>query len=61
MGKSTEQNLEVIKNDSKTMRCEEVIEQHQRSCQTNPITRKLVDFSNANKTKRFSVRDLFKR
>lgn len=60
MDKMTEQNLEVIENDEK-MRCNEVIEQRQSACQTNPIARKLLDFSFANKTKRFSVRDLFKR
>ena len=61
MDKMTEQHLEVIKNDTDTMRCTEVIEQRQSACQTNPIARKLLDFSNANNTKRFSVRDLFKR
>lgn len=60
MDKKTEQNLEVIKNDE-MMRCNEVIEQRQSACQTNPITRKLLDFSTANKTKRFSVLDLLKR
>jgi len=29
--------------------------------QTNPIMRKLLDFSSANKTRKFSVRDLLKR
>ncbi len=61
MDKKTEQNLEVIENDTGAMICKEVIEQRQSACQTNPIARKLLDFSNANKTKRFSVRDLFKR
>ena len=61
MDKKTEQNLEVIENDSHEMRCKEVVEQRQSACQTNPIKRKLLDFSTANKTKRFSVRDLFKR
>lgn len=61
MDKMADQNLEVIKNDENTMRCKEVIEQRQSTCQTNPIARKLLDFSFANKTKRFSVRDLFKR
>ena len=61
MDKMADQNLEVIKNDENTMRCKEVIERRQSACQTNPIARKLLDFSNANKTKRFSVRDLFKR
>lgn len=60
MVEKTEQNLEVIKT-AQEMRENEVVDQHQLSCQTNPIARKLLDFSHANKTRRFSVRDLFKR
>ncbi len=61
MDEKTEQNLRVIKDNSQEMRGTEVVEQHQSSFQTNPIVRKLMDFSVANKTRRFSVRDLFKR
>ncbi len=60
MVEKTEQNLEVIKTAQET-RVNEVIDQHQKSRQTNPIARKLLDFSNANKTRRFSVKDLFTR
>ncbi|MBQ8458675.1 hypothetical protein IJ541_01080 [bacterium] len=60
MNEMTEQNLKVIENDSQETR-EEVVEQRQSAHQTNPIARKLLDFSIANKTDRFSVKDLFKR
>lgn len=60
MVEKTEQNLELIK-DSREMREKEVIDKHQLTRQTNPIQRKLLDFSDANKTNKFSVRDLFKR
>ena len=60
MDEMTEQNLRVIENDSQEMR-EKEVEQRQSAHQTNPIARKLLDFSNANKTSRFSVKDLFKR
>lgn len=62
MVEKTEQNLRVIENESQEMtRDKEVVEKTQLTRQTNPIKRKLLDFSNANKTHRFSVRDLFKR
>jgi len=61
MTEKTEQNLRVIDGNSQEMREKEVIEKNQSTCQTNPIKRKLLDFSFANKTSRFSVRDLFKR
>lgn len=62
MVEKTEQNLKVIMNEVSTeTRDKEVVEQRQSSCQTNPIARKLLDFSLSNKTRRFSVRDLFKR
>ncbi len=60
MVEKTEQNLEVIKNQ-KEMRENEVFGNSQSSCQTNPIARKLLDFSLSNKTRKFSVKDLFKR
>jgi hypothetical protein len=60
MVEKTEQNLELIKNH-REMSENEVFEQHRLSHQTNPIARKLLDFSNANKTRRFSVKDLFTR
>jgi len=62
MVKKTEQNLEVTKSISlKEMREKEVVDQRQPSYQTDPIARKLLDFSLSNKTRRFSVKDLFKR
>ena len=60
MEKMTEQNLEVI-DATQEMRGKEVVEQRQESFQTNPIARKLLDFSLSNKTRRFSVKDLFTR
>ena len=60
MEKMTEQNLEVIES-TQEMREKEVVDQRQESFQTNPIARKLLDFSMSNKTRRFSVKDLFKR
>ncbi len=60
MVEKTEQNLE-IKERSQEMRGDEVVDKHQPSRQTNPIARKLLDFSMSNKTRRFSVKDLFKR
>lgn len=60
MVEKTEQNLEVIKRQNDEM-TKEVVEQRQDSRQTNPIARKLLDFSIANKTNRFSVKDLFTR
>ena len=60
MTEKTEQNLRVIQEISET-RENEVIDQRQSTCQTNPIARKLLDFSLSNKTRRFSVKDLFTR
>lgn len=59
--KKTEQNLKLLENKSSEMRGEEVVEQNQSALQTNPIRRKLLDFSTANKTRKFSVIDLLKR
>jgi len=59
MVEKTEQNLEVIEGSG--VRESKVIEKSKSSRQTNPIARKLLDFSLSNKTRRFSVRDLFKR
>ena len=56
----SEQNLEVIET-TQEMRENEVVDQRQKSRQTNPIARKLLDFSLSNKTRRFSVKDLFTR
>jgi len=61
MDEMTEQNLILIENKTSDMREKEVVEQRQSSCQTNPIRRKLLDFSSANKTRKFSVIDLLKR
>lgn len=60
MVEKSEQNLEVIKT-TQEMRENEVVDQRQKSRQTNPIARKLLDFSLSNKTRRFSVKDLFTR
>ena len=59
MAESTEQNLKILEQNRE--RVHEVIEKSETSRQTNPIARKLLDFSFANKTRKFSVRDLFKR
>jgi len=59
MVERTEQNIEII--EERRERVHEVIEKSEASRQTNPIARKLLDFSFANKTRKFSVRDLFKR
>ncbi|MCM1338850.1 MAG: hypothetical protein NC191_04205 [Muribaculaceae bacterium] len=61
MVEKTEQNLEVIETNSTEMREKEVVEKTRLTRQTNPIARKLLDFSTANKTRRFSVKDLFTR
>lgn len=42
-------------------RVKEVSDKSVISRQTNPIVRKLLNFSVANKTRKFSVRDLFNR
>ena len=60
MVEKSEQNLEVIET-TQEMRGNEVVDQSQKSRQTNPIARKLLDFSFSNKTRRFSVKDLFTR
>ena len=61
MDEMTEQNLRVIESDSQETREKEVIEKLQSTRQTNPIARKLLDFSLSNKTRKFSVKDLFTR
>ena len=61
MDEMLEQNLRVIESDSQETREKEVVEKHQSSHQTNPIARKLLDFSLSNKTRKFSVKDLFTR
>ena len=55
------QNLRVIESDSQETREKEVVEKLQSTRQTNPIARKLLDFSLSNKTRKFSVKDLFTR
>lgn len=59
MADGTEKNFGVIENDRE--RVEEISAHSVSKCQTNPIVRKLLDFSSANKTRKFSVRDLLKR
>lgn len=57
MTEKPEQNLNVIEGSR-----ERVNEAGSSvSCHTNPIVRKLLDFGSANKTCKFSVRDLLKR
>ncbi len=60
MDEKKEQNLRVI-DDSRDTRDKEVFVKKQPSHQTNPIVRKLLDFSSANNTRKFSIRDLFTR
>ncbi|MBR1618444.1 hypothetical protein IJ674_00955 [bacterium] len=59
MDEKSRQNFEVI--DDTRERVNEVSEQSVVSRQTNPIKRKLLDFGLSNKTRKFSVRDLFGR
>ena len=59
MDEKSRQNFEVIENTRE--RVNEVSEKSVLAHQTNPITRKLLDFSSSNKTRKFSVRDLFNR
>lgn len=61
MDEKTEQNLILIQDESQEARGKEVVDQPQLTHQTNPIRRKLLDFSFANKTRKFSVIDLLKR
>ena len=61
MDEMIEQNLRVIVSDSQETREKEVVEKLQSTRQTNPIARKLLDFSLSNKTRKFSVKDLFTR
>ena len=58
MDEKTGQNFEVIET---RVREKEVLYNPRVSHQTNPIAQKLLDFSVANKTRKFSVRDLFRR
>lgn len=59
MDENSRQNFEVIDNTRE--RVNEVCEKSVMAHQTNPITRKLLDFGLSNKTRKFSVRDLFGR
>lgn len=60
MVEKTEQNLKLTEKQ-REMRENEVLDKSKSSRQTNPIAKKLLDFSNANKTRKFSVKDLFTR
>lgn len=60
MDEKKEQNLRVI-DDSRDTRDIEVSVKKNSSRQTNPIVRKLLDFSSSNNTRKFSIRDLFTR
>lgn len=59
MDEKSRQNCEVT--DDTRERVNEVSHNAAQSHHTNPIVRKLLDFGNANKTCKFSVRDLLKR
>lgn len=61
MVEKAEQNLKIIEKNAPETREQEVVDNIQPTRQTNPIARKLLDFSLSNKTCRFSVKDLFKR
>ena len=61
MVEKTEQNLEVIETTNNRARGTEVVEKITSTRQTNPIAVKLLDFSLSNKTRKFSVKDLFTR
>jgi hypothetical protein len=61
MVEKTEQNLKLVKTNSTRDEKIEVVDKHQPTHQTNPIARKLLDFSLSNKTRKFSVKDLFTR
>jgi hypothetical protein len=59
MDERNRQNFEVIENTRE--RVNEVSEKSVLSHHTNPIVKKLLDFSTSDKTRKFSVRDLLKR
>ena len=59
MDEKSRQNFEVTNDTGE--RVNEVSRKSAQSHQTNPIVRKLLDFGDANKTRKFSVRDLLKR
>ena len=59
MVKETDKNFEVIENTR--ARENQVSQKSVLAMQTNPIVRKLLDFSSSDKTRKFSVRDLFQR
>ncbi len=59
MVEETEKDFEVLEHNRE--RVDEVSAQSVSVHHTNPIVRKLLDFSSANKTRKFSVRDLLKR
>ena len=59
MDERNRQNFEVIENTRE--RVNEVFGKSVVAHQTNPIVKKLLDFSSSDKTRKFSVRDLLKR
>ena len=59
MDEKNSQNFEVIENTRD--RVNEVSAKSVASHHTNPIVKKLLDFSSSDKTRKFSVRDLLKR
>ena len=59
MAEKTDQNLEIIGISREASKKE--VYDSKSALQTNPIARKLLDFSLSNKTRKFSVKDLFKR
>ena len=59
MAEKTNQDLKIITTEREMSKTE--VTDSKSSLQTNPIARKLLDFSLSNKTRKFSVKDLFTR
>ena len=59
MAEKMDQDLKTITTKREMSKTE--VADSKSSLQTNPIARKLLDFSTANKTRKFSVIDLLKR
>ena len=53
MVEKAEQNLKVIRRDAPETREQEVVDKNRQTRQTNPIVRKLLDFSLSDKTCKF--------
>ncbi|CDE93267.1 TPA: hypothetical protein CPT79_02170 [Candidatus Gastranaerophilales bacterium HUM_6] len=59
MAEKMDQDLKTITTKREMSKTE--VADSKSSLQTNPIARKLLDFSLSNKTRKFSVKDLFTR